>query len=872
MGARPPDRRLAPADEVVLGVEEEFHLVDLETRSAVPRVPELLDELQALDGEAFAAELKPSIIETNSRPTADLADLRTDLVRLRGMLAHLAEDRGLGVVGAGSVPLIDGSAEGITPSPRYERMRDEYQMLAFEQQICGTQVHVDVPDRDAAIAVMQHSAPWLPVLLALSASSPFWKNQDTGYASCRTLAWHRWPTAGPPAPLRDAAEYDALIADLVASGTMSDPGMVYFDMRPSAHQDTVELRICDASPSVDGVVLIAGLARALVRHGVRAHVEGRPTPQHRPELLRAASWRAARSGLEGDLTDVRGRDLVPPSRAVRLLLEHLDDDLAESGDRDVVHDLAVEALARGSSAARQRQRANRSGSIEAVVDMLVAETRGAPDSPVDAPVSGTVAPVLLADYAPAASPDGRAPQSSVSYDEAVSEDGTVRPAYSWLVSTLERIGPSGLLVHEKSRDAEQRARGMLFPQADDEERLFPLDLVPRLITPGEWETLTAGLVQRARTCEALLQDLHGERACLHDGVLPEAALRWLPQPHEAAMNLHPGAVRALVQGLDLVCDGEGEWKLLEDNLRIPSGIGYAVADRRVIRSVLPELQAPRGVLDADDGPAMLREALTASAPPAAGSDPILAVVTEGPSDSAYFEHRMLAEEMGVPLLTPGELRAAAGMITIAASGRPVDVLYRRIDEEVLFDGRDAEGVQLGEPIQEAVRTGRLTLANAPGNGLVDDKGVYPFISALTEYYFGEKATLAAVPTWSCAEPEQREYVLDHLDELVLKPVDGFGGEGIVIGPHAGAEELERAAAAVREHPAGFVAQETIRISTHPTFTGATLEPRVVDLRAFVVLAPTPTVLPTPLTRVAPADSLVVNSSRGGGSKDTWILR
>ena len=157
--------------------------------------------------------------------------------------------------GAGSVPLVDGSALGITESPRYERMRDEYQMLAFEQQICGTQVHVDVPDRDAAVAVMQHSAPWLPVLLALSASSPFWQSEDTGYASSRTLAWHRWPTAGPPAPLRDAADYDALIDDLLRSGTMSDPGMVYFDMRPSAHQKTVELRICDASPTVDGVVL-----------------------------------------------------------------------------------------------------------------------------------------------------------------------------------------------------------------------------------------------------------------------------------------------------------------------------------------------------------------------------------------------------------------------------------------------------------------------------------------------------------------------------------------------------------------------------------------------------------------------------------------
>src|ERR1700712_108443 len=324
------DERIAAAGSVVLGVEEEFHLVDLETRSAVPRVPELLDELAALDADAFAAELKPSIIETNSDPTSSLTDLRADLVRLRKMLSSLAHTRGLGVVGAGSVPLVDGSALGITESPRYQRMRDEYQMLAFEQQICGTQVHVDVPDRDAAVAVMQHSAPWLPVLLALSGSSPFWQREDTGYATSRTLAWHRWPTAGPPAPLHDAADYDALIDDLLRSGTMSDPGMVYFDMRPSAHQETVELRICDASPTVDGVVLIAGLARALAVHGVRAHTEGHPQPQYRPELLRAASWRAARSGLEGDLVDVPRRELVPPSRAVRQMLEHLADDLEDA--------------------------------------------------------------------------------------------------------------------------------------------------------------------------------------------------------------------------------------------------------------------------------------------------------------------------------------------------------------------------------------------------------------------------------------------------------------------------------------------------------------------------------------------------------------
>jgi carboxylate-amine ligase len=545
------------------------------------------------------------------------------------------------------------------------------------------------------------------------------------------------------------------------------------------------------------------------------------------------------------------------------MLDHLREDLEDAGDWDEVSELALDALARGSSAARQRQRANRGGGLEGVVDMLVAETRGEPDQPAveQLPTPAAAAPVLLGDYHPP------------SYDEAVDETGHVRPPYAWLVANLERIGPSGLLAHEKSRDAEQRARSMFFPQPDDPERLFPLDLIPRLITRPDWEQLSEGLVQRARTLEALLQDLHGERAALRDGILPREALRWLPADGEASTMVPEGTTRALVSGLDLVCDGEGRWKVLEDNLRIPSGIAYAMADRRVVRSVLPELQAPEGVIDSDEGPAMLRAALLACAPPAAGDDPSLVVLTEGPADSAYFEHAMLAEEMGVPLLEPSGLRVADdGSVTVAVSGRRIDVAYRRIDEEKLFASPDADGRTLREPLQAATRDGRLALANAPGNGLVDDKAVYPYIRALTEYYFGEKPLLDDVTTYFCADDEQRQHVLDHLDELVLKPVDGYGGAGIVVGPYAGADELEAAARDLRANPASYVAQETIRISTHPTFTGTRLAPRVVDLRAFVVLGPHPGVLPTPLTRVAPADSLVVNSSRGGGSKDTWILR
>ncbi|MBA3907455.1 MAG: YbdK family carboxylate-amine ligase, partial [Pseudonocardiales bacterium] len=232
---------MSVARTVLIGVEEEFHVVDLHSRQATPEVDTLLT---ALDSAAFAPELQRSLVESNTRPCTTLDELRTDLTGLRAQLAAAGRPLGLGVVSAGTVPLHDVHATDVSAGARYERMQCEYQMLAREQHICGTQVHVDVPDRDLAVAVAQHVAPALPVLLALSASSPYWRGADSGYASSRTLVWQRWPTAGPPSSVRDAAEYDALIADLVTSGTISDPGMVYFDVRPSAHQPTIELRIC----------------------------------------------------------------------------------------------------------------------------------------------------------------------------------------------------------------------------------------------------------------------------------------------------------------------------------------------------------------------------------------------------------------------------------------------------------------------------------------------------------------------------------------------------------------------------------------------------------------------------------------------------
>src|SRR3954470_20135284 len=303
--------------ELTLGVEEELHVVDLVTRELVPRAPEVLARL---DDAHFSAELHRSVVETNTPVAATLDDLREGITGLRREAIGVAESLGLGLVAAGTVPLVDLESLPVTATSRYRRMLDDYQLLAREQLICGAQVHVGVPDRDEAVSVTQRVASALPVLLALSASSPYWMGEDSGYASTRSLIWLRWPTAGDSGVVTDAADHDALVADLIASGTITDPKMVYFDVRPSAHLPTVELRVTDSSPDVDTVVLLAGLFRGLVLRAQQAYRAGEPRSVTRPALHRAAMWRAARSGLEGDLLDLP-RSPVPVPAAVAV--EHL---------------------------------------------------------------------------------------------------------------------------------------------------------------------------------------------------------------------------------------------------------------------------------------------------------------------------------------------------------------------------------------------------------------------------------------------------------------------------------------------------------------------------------------------------------------------
>ncbi|MEU6883077.1 glutamate--cysteine ligase [Streptomyces sp. NPDC046712] len=358
-----------------MGVEEEFHVIDLESGALTPRADAVLRRLSRHGGD-FTQELPQSIVESNSGVHASLDGLYVDLSASRRRLDAAASSQGLAIMAAGAAPIARLGAVHATDDPRYHAMTEEYRRVADEQLICGAQVHVDIPDRDTAVRALCFLNPWLPPLLALSASSPYWLGADTGYASWRTMIWQRWPTSGPAGCFTGAAEYDAAVSELIVSGVISDPGMIYYDVRPSAHQQTLELRICDACPRVETVVLIAALFRALVVDAC-AHAEaaGGTVCGDRHEWLRTATWRAARSGLEGDLIDPATRRPAPAPDVVRAMLRRLRPTLEAYGDWETAQSLAEDALARGSAAHRLRRAAS-DDDLLAAVDLFLAETRG----------------------------------------------------------------------------------------------------------------------------------------------------------------------------------------------------------------------------------------------------------------------------------------------------------------------------------------------------------------------------------------------------------------------------------------------------------------------------------------------------------------
>ena len=458
-------------------------------------------------------------------------------------------------------------------------------------------------------------------------------------------------------------------------------------------------------------------------------------------------------------------------------------------------------------------------------------------------------------------------------------DGSSRPHYGALRDRLDSFGAQDMASRVALIESLFRRQGITFAvYGSDEgtERTWPLDLVPRIIPAGEWDHVESGLSQRVRALNMFLDDLYvGEQAALNDGILP----RWLVEssdgyvPEAMGIDVTLGA-RCVISGIDLVRDDAGTYRVLEDNLRVPSGISYVLENRVALTRVLPVAFAKYQVRPVSHYGASLLHALRTVAPTGA-ADPTVVVLTPGIYNSAYFEHAFLARQMGVELVEGRDLVVDDHVVYMRTTHglERVDVIYRRVGDEWLDPVQFRQDSVLGVPgLLSAVRSGTVTLANAVGNGVADDKAIYAFVPAMIEYYLGETAILPNVETYLPWEPDQFQYVMDNLDRLVVKPVAEAGGYGIVIGPKESAETLETVRAAVTADPRGYIAQEVVQLSTHPTWVGDGFAPRHVDLRPFVLAADEVEVIPGGLTRVALREgSLIVNSSQGGGSKDTWVL-
>ncbi|GAC1533005.1 MAG: circularly permuted type 2 ATP-grasp protein [Marmoricola sp.] len=440
---------------------------------------------------------------------------------------------------------------------------------------------------------------------------------------------------------------------------------------------------------------------------------------------------------------------------------------------------------------------------------------------------------------------------------------------------LSQLSAGDLETRSTALERAFRDQGITF-SLSGEERPFPLDLVPRIISADEWQLIEAGVRQRVLALEALLSDLADGQQVLADRVLSRSLVLSSSAYARAAHGIKPAnGVRVHVSGIDIVRDGAGVLRVLEDNLRTPSGVSYVLENRRAMTRVLPDLLSAHRVRPVAEYPARLLEALRAAAPSGV-SEPTVVVLTPGVYNSAYFEHSLLARLMGVQLVEGRDLTCRDGrlwMRTTAGSQR-VDVVYRRVDDEFLDPLHFRSDSVVGCPgLLNVARAGHVTIANAVGNGVADDKLVYTYVPELIRYYLGEEPVLPNVDTYRLGDPDALDYVLGHLDELVLKPVDGSGGKGLVIGPQASDAELHALGMAIREQPRGWIAQRVVTLSTCPTRIGDHLQPRHVDLRPFAVNDGEKVwVLPGGLTRVALTEgSLVVNSSQGGGSKDTWVL-
>ena len=458
------------------------------------------------------------------------------------------------------------------------------------------------------------------------------------------------------------------------------------------------------------------------------------------------------------------------------------------------------------------------------------------------------------------------------FDEMYGSGDTSRGPYRDYAEWFDRQDAARL--RQKSKEAEVffRRTGITFNvygQQEANERLLPFDIVPRIIAAREWSRLTKGIEQRVRAINAFLHDIYHRQEILRAGRIPTELIArneaFLPQMIGVSP---PGGIYTHIVGTDIVRTGEDEFFVLEDNARTPSGVSYMLENRETMLQMFPELFSRVSVREVSDYPKLLRRSLAACAPAGCSGTPVVAVLTPGIHNSAYFEHSFLADQMGVELV---EGRIA---MRTTQGYKPIDVLYRRVDDDYLDPLNFNPASQLGVPgIMDVYRAGGITIANAPGTGIADDKAIYSYMPEIVEFYTGEKAILKNVPTWRCAEPDALAYVLEHLDELVVKEVHGSGGYGMLVGPAASKREITAFAAKLKSRPGNYIAQPTLALSTVPVLAKAGLAPRHVDLRPFVLVSPNKIdITPGGLTRVAmKAGSLVVNSSQGGGTKDTWVL-
>jgi uncharacterized circularly permuted ATP-grasp superfamily protein len=456
-----------------------------------------------------------------------------------------------------------------------------------------------------------------------------------------------------------------------------------------------------------------------------------------------------------------------------------------------------------------------------------------------------------------------------------SEPAEARSAYRDIYAALARMTQEELRGRTDALASSYLAQGVTFDFAG-EERPFPLDAVPRVIEADDWTVVEAGVKQRVRALEAFLADAYGGQSAVRDGIIPASLISSSSHFHRQAAGIIPvNGVRIQVAGIDLIRDENGKWRVLEDNVRVPSGVSYVISNRRVMAQTLPELFVSMHVRPVGDYPNRLLQALRAGAP-AGVDDPTVVVLTPGVYNSAYFEHTQLARLMGVELVEGRDLYCSGGRVWMRTTGGPsrVDVIYRRVDDEFIDPLQFRADSVLGSPgLLLAARLGNVTIANAVGNGVADDKLVYTYVPDLIRYYLGEEPLLPNVDTWRLEDPGALEEVLDRLDELVVKPVDGSGGKGLVVGPDASPKQLSELRGRLLKDPRGWIAQPVVQLSTIPTLVEDGMRPRHSDLRPFAVNDGNDVwVLPGGLTRVAlPEGQLVVNSSQGGGSKDTWVV-